>query len=46
MALHSLIPIVIIVLAIVFVFASVKVVPQASEFVVERFGRYYKTLHP
>lgn len=46
MALHSLIPIVIIVLAIVFVFASVKVVPQASEFVVERFGRYHKTLHP
>jgi regulator of protease activity HflC (stomatin/prohibitin superfamily) len=26
-------------------FAGVKIVPQSREYVVERFGRYYKTLH-
>lgn len=33
-------------LAIVIVFAGVKVVPQGYEFTVERFGRYTRTLRP
>ncbi len=32
--------------AILLVFMSVKSVPQGSEYTVERFGRYTKTLHP
>ncbi|MGF1701120.1 SPFH/Band 7/PHB domain protein [Photobacterium makurazakiensis] len=35
-----------IVVAIVFIAAGVKTVPQGSEWTVERFGRYTKTLHP
>lgn len=42
----TLIPIIILVLAIVVVALAVKVVPQASEYIVERFGRYKKTLNP
>ena len=34
------------VLAVVFVFMGVKSVPQGMEFTVERFGRYTKTLRP
>ena len=46
MNIAALIPIIIIVLAVVIVGMSVKVVPQASEYIVERFGRYQKTLNP
>ena len=46
MSIAALIPIIIIVLAVVIVGLSVKVVPQASEYIVERFGRYHKTLNP
>ena len=46
MSITALIPIIIIVLAVVIVGFSVKVVPQASEYIVERFGRYQKTLNP
>lgn len=46
MSITTLIPIIIIVLAVVIVGFSVKVVPQASEYIVERFGRYQKTLNP
>ncbi|MGF1682223.1 SPFH domain-containing protein [Photobacterium minamisatsumaniensis] len=35
-----------IVVAIAFIAAGVKTVPQGSEWTVERFGRYTKTLHP
>ncbi|MDI9229378.1 SPFH/Band 7/PHB domain protein, partial [Serratia bockelmannii] len=37
---------VIIVLALVTVWASVKIVPQGYQWTVERFGRYTKTLPP
>jgi regulator of protease activity HflC (stomatin/prohibitin superfamily) len=33
-------------LAIILVFAGVKAVPQGTEFTVERFGRYLRTLRP
>lgn len=33
------------VLVAVVVFAGVKIVPQSREYVIERFGRYFKTLH-
>ena len=46
MDLQLFIPIIIVLLFIVVVFASVKVVPQASEYIVERFCRYHKTLNP
>ena len=46
MIITALIPIIIIALAVVIVGMSVKVVPQASEYIVERFGRYQKTLNP
>ena len=46
MSIAALIPIIIIVLAVVIVGLSVKVVPQASEYIVERFGRYHKALNP
>ena len=38
--------IVVIVVALVIVYQGVKVVPQGTEFTVERFGRYTKTLTP
>jgi len=38
--------IVVVVLAVVFVFAGVKTVPQGREWTVERFGRYTRTLKP
>lgn len=38
--------IVLVVLAIVVIVAGVKTVPQGSEYTVERFGRYRKTLKP
>lgn len=41
-----LIPIIIVILAVVIVGLAVQVVPQASEYIVERFGRYQKTLRP
>jgi len=37
---------VVLVLALILVFMSVKSVPQGREFTVERFGRYTKTLRP
>ena len=46
MNLVLLIPIIIIILAVVIVGLAVQVVPQASEYIVERFGRYQKTLSP
>lgn len=44
--LSLLIPLIIVVLAGVIVATAVKIVPQASEYIVERFGRYHKTLKP
>ena len=41
----TLIPIVIVV-ALIIVFAGVKIVPQGFQWTVERFGRYTKTLMP
>ncbi len=38
--------VVVVVLAIVFVFAGVKTVPQGREWTIERFGRYTRTLKP
>lgn len=38
--------IVLVVLAIVFIAAGVKTIPQGSQYTVERFGRYRKTLTP
>ena len=38
--------IVLVVLAIFIVFKSVKTVPQGSEYTIERFGKYIKTLKP
>ena len=40
------IPVIIVVLALAFVINAVKIVPQASEFIIERFGKYTKTLKP
>ena len=37
---------VIVLLAIAVIFMGVKTIPQASEFTVERFGKYTKTLEP
>ena len=37
---------IVVVVAIFFVFRSVKVVPQGYEYTVERFGRYIQTLRP
>ena len=37
---------VIVFLTVVFLFAGVKIVPQAEEWTVERFGRYVRTLTP
>ncbi len=37
---------IIVVVAVFFVFRSVRVVPQGYEFTVERFGRYIQTLRP
>ena len=42
----TLVVLVILGLALVTVFLGVKVVPQGSEFTVERFGRYTRTLPP
>ena len=41
----TFIPIVIVV-ALIVVFAGVKIVPQGFQWTVERFGRYTKTLMP
>ncbi len=38
--------VVVVVLAIVLIFAGVKVVPQSEEWTIERFGRYTRTLSP
>jgi len=38
--------IVLVVLAIVFIVAGVKTIPQGNQYTVERFGRYRKTLSP
>ena len=38
--------IVLVVLAIFIVFKSVKTVPQGSEYTIERFGKYTRTLKP
>ena len=42
----TLVVLVILGLALVTVFMGVKVVPQGSEYTVERFGRYTRTLPP
>lgn len=38
--------VVLLVLALVILFAAIKIVPQGREFTVERFGRYTRTLSP
>lgn len=43
---QSVFIIVVVILAIMLIFACIKVVPQGREFTVERFGRYTKTLVP
>jgi regulator of protease activity HflC (stomatin/prohibitin superfamily) len=40
------IPAIIVVLVLAFIINAVKIVPQASEFIIERFGKFHKTLHP
>ena len=42
----SIFVLVILVLAVIIVFAGVKLVPQGNEYTVERFGRYTRTLTP
>ena len=42
--LSVIIPLLIIILAIIFVYKGVKVVPQSKVYVIERFGKYLKTL--
>ncbi len=37
---------IVVVLAVVIVVLGAKRVPQGSEYTIERFGRYTKTLHP
>lgn len=32
--------------AIIVIFSGIKTVPQSFEYIVERFGKYHKTLHP
>lgn len=46
MQLNLLIPIIIIIFLLLIVFIATQVVPQASEYIVERFGRYNRTLKP
>ena len=43
--LSVLIPLLIVFLAIIFVYKGVKVVPQSNVYVIERFGKYRKTLN-
>ena len=38
--------IIILILAVVILFGTIKIVPQGREFTVERFGRYTRTLSP
>lgn len=40
------IPAIIVILVLSFIISAVKIVPQASEFIIERFGKYIKTLKP
>lgn len=40
------IPIIIIAFIVILIGSAIKVIPQASEYVIERFGRYRKTLKP
>jgi len=42
----AVVPITLVVLAIVIVAAGIKTVPQGHEYLVERFGKYIKTLDP
>jgi len=42
----SIVPIFLVLLAVVFVFLGVKTVPQGFQYMVERFGKYIKTLDP
>jgi len=46
MSLSSIVFIFLVFIACFFVALAIKTVPQASEFVIERFGRYQKTLKP
>ena len=39
-----IVPILIVILALIFVYKGVKVVPQSKVYVIERFGKYLKTL--
>jgi len=40
-----IVPVLILILALIFVFKGVKVVPQSKVYVIERFGKYLKTLN-
>lgn len=42
----SILAIAIVVLVVVFVFLGVTIVPQGTQFTLERFGRYARTMHP
>ncbi|SET49583.1 SPFH domain-containing protein [Thorsellia anophelis] len=42
----AVLPIILVILAIIVIYSSVKVVPQGFQWTVERFGRYTKTLTP
>ena len=39
-----IVPVLIVILALIFVYKGVKVVPQSNVYVIERFGKYLKTL--
>ena len=41
-----LLPFIFLLLTVIIIILSVKVVPQSSEYIIERFGRYQKTLKP
>lgn len=40
-----IVPVLIVILALIFVYKGVKVVPQSNVYVIERFGKYLKTLN-
>ena len=40
-----IVPVLILILALIFVYKGVKVVPQSNVYVIERFGKYLKTLN-
>lgn len=44
--LGAIVALILLLFALILIYKGVKVVPQSEEFVVERFGKYTKTLHP